>query len=483
MSSTSSSTLSSLGVGSGIDANSIITQLMAIERRPIAQLQSAASDLDTKLSTYGKVQSYVDTLGTAAKALNDPALWRAMSASSSDSTSLGVTAADGATAGSYSVQVGTLAAAQMTAGTAVASTTTAIGQGTLHIDIGSWAADNSSFTPKSGSTTVDIDIGPGEDTLQAIRDKINAKTDLGVRASIVNDATGARLVLQSTTTGVANGFRVQVSDDDGNDADASGLSRLSYDPANGAAVATRSQAAANASATINGLTVQSATNTLSDVIDGVTLTLTKPTTSPVTVSVSANTTSMRSAITSFVKAYNDLMSNLRTQTAYNADSKTGGPLQGDQTALSIQRQVRMAFSAESSASSVFARASDLGLTLQKDGSISTSSSKLDAALTKPSELQKFFTASGTGSVGIGLAQRVNTLTAALLGTDGAITSREDGLRKLKTLNSDRQQQLEDRASATEARLRKQYQALDTNMARLNSLSNYVSQQITNWNKA
>jgi flagellar hook-associated protein 2 len=244
-----------------------------------------------------------------------------------------------------------------------------LGQGTLTIDIGAWADDLSGFTPKAGSTSVSISIGPGEDTLEKIRDKINNTSDLGVRATIVNDANGARLVMQSRTTGVENGFRIQVSDDDGVSDDDSGLSRLAYDPENGAGVSLRNQPGANAKATINGLPVESATNALVDVIDGVSLTLSKKTTGPVDVTVSRDTASMRKAIDTFVSAYNDLVKLMRDQTKYDATSKSAGPLQGDRTAIAILGQLRSAMGGSSSASATFGRASDIGLQIQTDGTL------------------------------------------------------------------------------------------------------------------
>ncbi len=371
----------------------------------------------------------------------------------------------------------------MNATSALATASSPVGQGTLTIDIGAWADDLSLFTPKSGTSTVTISIGPGEDTLEKIRDKINAQSDLGVRASIVNDANGSRLVMQSRTTGVENGFRVQVSDDDGVSDDDNGLSRLAYDPENSVAVSLRNQAGANAKATINSLPVESATNTLSDVIDGVSLTLSRTTTSPVDVTVSRDATSMRKAIDTFVSAYNDMVKLMRDQTKFDATSKAAGPLQGDRTAIAILGQMRSAMGGSSSASGTFTRASDIGLQIQTDGTLKTTSSKLDAAIVNVDELQKFFATSTTSSATNGLADRLRKLADALIGAEGAVPSRQEGLRKLKTVNSDRQQALEDRVAATEKRLRAQYQTLDTNMARLTSLQNYVSQQITNWNKA
>lgn len=476
-------TLSSIGIGSGLDAEAIVTQLVALERRPIQQLQTEAGKIDARLSSFGRIQSALDSLRTAARSLTDTSTWRAAGATSADTTAVGVTVSSGTSPGSYAVQVNALAAAQMNAASAVANSTTAIGEGTLTIDIGRWADNLSSFTPKAGSSQVQITIGPGEDTLDKIRDKINNTSGLGVRASIVNDATGSRLVLQSRETGAENGFRIQVTDDDGDDTDNAGLSRLAYDPPGGAAVSTRSQAGRNAQATINGLAVESATNSLSNVIDGVSLTLGKVTTGTVDVTVSRDTASMRKSIDGFVSAYNDLVKLVRDQTKYDAGSKNAGTLQGDRTAIGILSQVRSVLGGSSTASSVFGRAADIGLQIQTDGTLKLSSTKLDEGFGKLDELQKFFAASTDSPASSGLAQRLRTLTDQLLGTDGSVSTRQESLRRLKTSNQDRQEALEDRIALTEKRLRAQYQALDASMARLSNLSGYVSQQITNWNKS
>ena len=476
-------TITSTGIGSGLDVNSIVTQLVALERRPIEQLQSQASKLDARLSSFGKIQSSLDALRSASRTLSDAGTWKAATATSSDSTAVTATASSGSSGGSYSVQVTELAATQMNASTAVATASTSIGQGTLHIDIGRWADDLSGFSPKVGSSTVDIAIGPGEDTLEKIRDKINATSGVGVRATIVNDATGARLVLQSSSSGADSGFRIRVDDDDTVADDDSGLSRLAYDPEFGVDVSTRNQPATNAKVLINNLLVESATNTLSNVIDGVSLTLGKRTTGTVDVTVSRDTGSMRKAVDGFVSAYNDLVKLLRDQTKFDAASKNAGTLQGDRTAISILGQLRSAMAGGSSASASFGRAADVGLSLQTDGTLKVTGSKLDTALGNLDEIQKFFAAATDSPAANGLAVRLRALSDSLLSADGPLDSRQAGLRSLKTVNSSRQQALEDRVAATEKRLRAQYQTLDANMARLNSLQNYVSQQIGAWNKA
>lgn len=475
-------TITSTGVGSGLDVNTIVTQLVALERRPIDMLRTEAGRLDARLSSFGKIQSALDALRSASRALTDSSTWKAATATSGDPSAVGASASSGSSPGSYAVKVTTLAAAQMNASSALASSTATLGQGTLHIDVGSWADDLSGFTPQAGSTTIDVAIGPGEDTLDKVRDKINNTAGLPVRATIVNDASGSRLVLQSKTSGVDNGFRVQVTDADGVHDDDSGLSRLSYDPANAAGVSLRNQPAVNAVATINNLPIESASNTLTDVIDGLSLTLTKQTAGTVDVTVTRDTPAMRKSIDTFVAAYNDVVKLMRDQTKYDAASKSAGALQGDRTAIGILSQVRAVLGGDSTASAAFGRASDIGLSLQTDGTIKVASAKLDSALNNLDELQKFFATDAATDAASGLGMRLRRLTDGLLGVEGAISSRQDGLRRLKTANSTRQQQLEDRIALTEKRLRAQYQALDTNMSRLTSLQNYVSQQIGIWNK-
>lgn len=476
-------TITSTGIGSGLDVNSIVTQLVALERRPIQQLQTEAGKLDARLSSFGRIQSSLDGLRSAARTLTDNSTWQAVSTTSGDSGAVAVSASAGASAGAYSVAVTGLAAAQLNATTALSASTDTVGQGTIRIELGAWEDDLSAFTPKAGSSAIDIAIGPGEDTLAGIRDKINATAGLGVRASIVTDASGSRLVLQSTATGRENGFRVQVTDADLDDTDDAGLSRLAYDPAGGIAVSSRPQPARNATALVNNLPVESASNTLSGVIDGVTLTLGKVTTGNVDVTVTRDNAAMRKSIDGFVNAYNDLVKLLREQTKYDDASKTAGTLQGDRTAIGIGSQLRMALGVDSSASSVFRRASDLGLQVQTDGTIKVTSTKLDAGFAQLDQLKAFFATDTTTSTTNGLAHRVRRLADSLLGNEGPLSSRQDGLRKLKTINSDRQAALEDRVTATEKRLRAQYQTLDLNMARLTGLQNYVSQQITNWNRS
>lgn len=487
-------TISSIGLGTGLDVESIISKLVAAERSPITQLQSEASSLQSKVSSMGKVQSYLSSLQDAARKLSDGSTWKAVTASASDTSAMTVAASDGAAPGAYNVTVGKLAMAQSVASGAFGSSGDTVGSGTLTLTLGQWNADDTAFTPKSGATPVAITVGDG-DTLAQVRDKING-ANAGVVASIVNDASGARLSIRAKDTGVENGFQITVNDaGDAVDNDASGLSRLAYDPANAAAVMSRYQQAQNAEATINGLAVTSASNTLTNVLDGLSITLAKETATPVTVSVAQDNTSMGKAISDFAKAYNDVVTYLRDQTAYNADTKKGGTLQGDSSAVALLAQLRKLGGATSSASGVFKRLTDIGLEPQKDGTLKVTQSKVDAALANLPELKTALSALGTSTtttaadgstvttrVGDGLGRMFKSLTDTLLGTDGLLQTSTTGLNARIKQNGDRQASLEDRATQYEARVRAQYEALDTKMAGLNTLSTYIGQQITNWNK-
>ncbi len=476
--STSSGSISSTGIGSGLDVNTIVSRLMAVESRPLTLLQGEASTLNTTLSTMGKLQSNFSALADKASALTAPALWNSVTASSSDSASVAASAASGASAGSFAVAVSRLASGQTLTSAAVADSASALSSGTLTIELGSWA--DGGFSAKSGSSAVSIDIGDGQTSLAAIRDKINA-AGAGVTAAIVSDATGARLSLRSAQTGAENAFRVQVSETSPDGDPNGGLSMLAYDATDATASSmTRSGEAGNAEATVNGIAVSSASNILSNVVDGLTLTLNKTTSSEVQVNVAADTTSIKKAITDFVSSFNTLTSFIQTQTAYNADSKTAGALQGDQSTLSLQAQLRAVVNTSSSASGAWSVLSQIGLTLNRNGGFDTDNAKLDSALGNLPELKKMLSADGGSTDSTGFARRFQRLTAAALSIDGVLSTRSTGLRSTIDRNSKSQEAMQARLAQTEARMRAQYQALDTKMASLTSLSNYMTQQIARW---
>lgn len=465
-------TITSLGLGSGLDSEGIISALMSVERRPITLLTEQTSEIKTQLSSVGKIQSLVAAMRDKAGAIGGVSLWGQTTVTSSDSASVGGFTTTGATPGRYSVTVSQLAASQtVTMANAVPSSSSTLGDGTLQIELGSW--DGTTFAGDGSPVT--ITIGSDETSLSAIRDKINA-ADAGVTATIVNDANGARLSIRSDETGKENGFRLTATENiDDNDPD-TGLSVLGYNPG-GTTSMSLNQAAANAMAEVNGIDVESANNTLDGVGDGLTLTLTKTTATPVEVVVADDSEAIKTAIDEFVKAFNELATYMKDQTKYNASTKSGGPLQGDRTAIGLQWQLRGVINQGSSASDTWSRLSEVGITMTKEGTLSTSTSDLEEALKNPEELRKLLATDGTDAAGSGFMDRFKDLGNAVLGTEGSLTTLQASLELRIERNDDRQDQMEDRLTRTEARFRAQYEALDTSMAKLNALSSYVSQQL------
>lgn len=465
-----SSSISSLGVGSGLDVNSIITGLMAIERRPLNNLESAEKTINTQISEVGKIKSALSKFRDLAAKLAGTDFWK-QTTGSAGSTAVGVTTDGNAVTGSYSVQVNTLASAQSIATSAYASSSALVGAGTLTLETGTWGAGQTSFTG-SASTAVEI---TADDTLASVRDKINA-SGAAVTASILSDANGARLVIRSKDTGAANAFRTSVS--------AGGPSALAYDPSSGVNNATRSQTAADASATINGLAVTSASNALVNVLDGMTLTLNEVTTTAVTVNVKSDTEAMKKTLQDFAAAYSELAKLIATDTKYDATSKSAGPLQGDGAIVGLQNRLRAMLGASSGASSAYTRLSDVGFEMQRDGSLSVNAGKLDKALANLPELKKLFANSSTTDASLdGFGKRFRVFASDVLGVDGTLTARSDGLAEKLKRNQDAQDRLEDRLEQVRKRLEAQYTALDAQMGKLNGLSNYVTQQVAAWNKA
>lgn len=479
-------TISSPGLGSGLNVTSIVDQLVAVERRPIDLLTTQKTALQSKLSAFGLLKSYTTNVEDAVARLADPTLWQKTSTGSTDPSSVTATSTAAAKDGSYSVQVGQLAQAQSLASGAYASNSAAVGTGTLKIELGTWGA-GPAFADKVPASSVDIVIGAGDNTLEGVRAKINA-ANAGVSASIIKDGSGSRLVIRSLATGAENAMRITAT---GAAAlpvlpsDPPSLASLVYNPAVPASSKlTQAVEAKDAQATINGLAVTSKSNTFADVLEGVTLTVSKVTSTAAQVSVGIDKDSMKKAVADFVKAYNDISKYLAQQTKYDPDTKTAGDLQGDRATLSLQSQLRNGLMQSSGASTVFRSMSDMGIELQRDGTLTVNDSKLGTALSNPTEVSKAFTNAATNGPGYtGLAVRLKSLTDSMTLTDGLVTTRSDGLRTSIKRVDDQVAKYEERIAAKRESLLRQYSALDTKLSSLTSLNSYISQQITNWNKS
>ena len=479
-------TISSAGIGSGIDVETTIGKLLAIEKRPLTTLQTKATTIDSKISAFGSVKSQISTLSDAVTALSKAATWTAKSVSSSNSTavSASVTAGSDASLSSLSVSVSQLARAQSVASAAVASGT-GVGSGSLSIQLGTWSSGASpSFTEGAGAAvSVSIDAS---DSMANIATKINA-AGAGVTATVLKDLSGERLMLRSSTTGEAAGFRVQATDD--GSSGGVGLGALAFDnPSAGAGMAANTvQYGQNAKATINGIAVESATNTLADNIPGLSLTLSQVTTAPVDITASSDTSAMKTAVNAFVTAYNATNTMLNSATKYDASTKTAALLQGDATTTGLQNALRQLLGS-SSGGGALKQLSDLGISIGSAGAgnLVVDAAKLDKALKSPAAVQQFFSApsgAAAGDSATGFATRFSAFTQAAIAATGTLDTRTTSLQSEKKTNGKDQDKVNDRLTLVESRLRKQYTSLDTKMASLTTLGNYVTQQIAQWNKS
>ena len=370
-----------------LDVNSIVSQLMTVERQPISKLNVKEAGYQAKLSAYGSVKSAVAGFQATMQSLSSASNFQSLKATPSDLTVFSASATSAAVAGAYSLEVTSLAQAQKLAATGQTSSTAAIGTGastTVTFDFGtiSGGAFNSgtgkytgaAFT-SNGAGTTDITIDSSNNSLQGIRDAINA-AQMGVTATIINDGSGTpyRLALSSDSNGVSNSMKITVS------GDATVSSLLAHDPA-GTQNLAQTVTAQNADFKVDGVTVSKTSNTVSDVIPGVTLTLSKVTASPATLTVARDTAAASSSISSFVKAYNDLAATLKNASAYDAANQKGAILQGDSTVRSLQSQLRsMLGTPVTGTSGALTTLSDVGVSFQKDGTLAVNQTKLDSVM-------------------------------------------------------------------------------------------------------
>jgi flagellar hook-associated protein 2 len=326
------------------------------------------------------------------------------------------------------------------------------------------------------------------DTVSTLAAKINA-AGAGVVASVFNDGTNERLILRSKDTGAAAGFRVQSADP--------ALAGLVFDPQNkpGTGMATAGipvQYGQDAKARINGLAVTSSSNTLANNFVGVTITLAATTTtgygtagevkSPVTMAIREDVTPAVKNVQDFVAAYNKLNQSLADLTKYDAATKTAGLFQGDSSVVGMQNVLRnMLGSVSLGATSQ--RLSDIGLERQRDGSLTINTNKLSTAANNGTSLQQLFTNNNNNPMTNGFALKFRDFGKGVLATGGTVVNKAVSLQNTLNRNSDEQTKVNDHAAMVEARLRKQYSALDAQMASLTALNSYVAQQVTTWNKS
>lgn len=442
--------ISSSGIGSGLDVNLIVSQLMSAERAPIATLQARQSTYNAKLSAYGTLKSTLDSLKTTLKGLDGQGM-AARSVTSSNDKVLGASVGSGAVPGTYAIEVSTLAQQHKLMSPGFADAKAALGTGSLTLQVG--GADP-------------ITLPAADYTLQELSNAINT-AKAGVSATIINDGTESHLVITAHQSGKDNTVKITAT---------GGLSAFEYDaetpPAPGTGMEQK-QAALDAQFTIDGIPVSSASNKAADAIQGLTLNLSKTNVGEaVTLTVENDKTAVKGAIKTFVDAYNKLNSTVRSMTAYNATAQSGAVLNGDTGAASIITGLRKELTASVSGAGSLSSLSSIGIAFQRDGSLAIDDAKLQKAMDSSfDDVAALF--SGTD----GYTARLTAATTKMLGTGGIIASRTEGLNSSIRSLTDRQADMEVLLAQTEKRYRAQFTALDSMMNSMQSTSNFLAQQL------
>lgn len=434
--------LSSAGIGSGLDVESIVKALVDAKKSgPQSQITSKATQTNALLTGLASLSSVLSSLQSSLSKLTQTGTFASFGATLGDSAIGTTSTLASAQPGSYALVVQNLATAQKRASDAYTSTAS-VGAGSLTLAVG-------------GNST-SISVG-ATDTVADIAARINAAQDNpGVTATVVNGASGAQLLLSSSKTGVANGFSVTA--DAGSSA---GLSALATKLNTAGA-----SEAKDAQLSLDGIAITSASNSVSGAIDGVTINLAA--TGSTTLTVSRDNSVPTDAVQGFVDAYNSYMKTVGTLSSYDKASGQAGILLGDTTLSSVQRQIGSVLSSKVAGNSIGSLAS-LGITRTADGTLAVDTTKLDAALnSNPSVVQDLFAGPN------GYARRLNTSLDGFTASSGAISTRQqsltDSLSKLDT----QQSQLDARMSVYEKQLRDQYAQLDTLMSSLNNTSSYLT---------
>jgi flagellar hook-associated protein 2 len=429
------STITSSGLGSGLDVDALVTKLISSERSvQDTRLTTLETKTNTQISALGSLKSAMGTLQTALTALTSGGDLSKRSVTSSATGILTATAAKTAHAGSTQIEVLSLARAQKLGSDSFASSTALAGAGDMTFTVGT-----KSFTVTSTATT----------TVSQLRDAINKASDnVGVSANLVADDTGVRMVLTAANTGTANAVTVNTS--------LTSFSEL--------------QSATDSQIKVDGYTRTSAYNHIANVTDGVSIDLVSAAVgTKVTLNVANDSSSAASAVSNFVDAYNAVQSTYASLTAYNASTETGGALMGDASVRSLMQQMRTMLSINSD-TGTYKSLTSIGVTTDVTGKLTLNSVTLaDALVTDTDSVANLFGAT------TGIATTMNTLAQGYLDTDGPIATRLDALDKTITKIADDRTALDDKMTKKEDLYRSQFNALDSIVSKYKNVASYLDQ--------
>ena len=466
------------GTGSGLDIDGLVASLVAAERVPAESRLNAREASITSLSTsFSSAKGAVTDFEAAANKLALASTFSQFTTSSSDTTKATISATSSASLGSYQLSVTNLASAQTLASGTFTTTSDTLGTGTLTIAIGTPSYSGSTYSSFSQASSVDITIDSSNNTLAGVRDAIN-NAGAGVNASILKNGDDYQLLLVSEETGLSKSMSITVNDSEGGDTDGSGLSRLAFNSSG--SQLTQYAAGANANFSINGLAVSSASNTVTDVIDGVTLNLLSATSSAITIDVKTDTDTIVAEVQAFVDKYNAYASLFKDLTKYDATTGTAGALQGDSTARSVMSQIRSELGKSvTGLTGSYTSLADVGISIDKSGVMTFTQSTFETAFAAaPTEVTGVFastTVSGTAVEGV--AENLETLMEGfLVSTTGIFDSRIGSLSTQLTAITDDRADLARRMQSLEDRYFAQLNAMDSLLAEIETTGNFLTQQ-------
>lgn len=467
------------GIGSGLDIDSIVAGMVAAERAPKeTQLANLEKKATTQITAVGALKGAISDFQTALAALNKPELFQARSATSSKSDLVGVTATTTAGAGSYQLEVKSLASSSKVALAAIPNTAEAPARftsGTFEVSLGEPGIPPAPNTTESFSVTVD----ENNNTLAGVRDAINtAGKDMGVSATIVTDEYGSRLVLSSSKTGAGRDITVTATGAD--EPGLIGLSALNFTGTSGtgkdARVLTSAQ---SAELYVDGLKVISETNKVDGAIEGVTLDLKAKTVAnePLTIAVAEDKAGVKKQIQSFVDSYNKLIGVINAQTKVTSvgegKAPVTGALVGDATARTLLNTIRNEL-VNVQGDGALRALTDIGITTQKDGTLAIDSAKLDKAMASNfSELSGLFTGDK------GLASRLDAKLKPYTETGGILEQRNKVMTETITKIDDQKEALTRRITSLQERLYKQFNAMDLLVGQLSNTSSSLLASLEN----
>lgn len=373
----STNIISSLGAGSGIDTKTLVSELVAIERQPVEQrLDKQQTRIEAQISGFGALKSGLSDFQALLRPLADPSTFNARSVSFTESASVTPTKLDpNAAVGNYQVEVEQLARSQSLATGVFSDSRAIVGTGTLNISFGSW--DAGVFSQNSQRESVQIEITQSNNTLEGIRNAINASNS-GAQASIVRDGNDFRLMITSPT-GEQNALRIEVNADPG-----SALESFSFDGSPGGL--TQNQAATDSIVKINGLAIRRDTNDIKDVISGLEFTVNRPTApgEVINFAITEDKATGEQAIRDFVEGFNDFFKFANTLTGYTRNENNElvrGDLATDSIAKSIVTTMRnLLVSAVPGVSGNFISLANLGIRTELDGTLSINERDFKAAI-------------------------------------------------------------------------------------------------------